>query len=96
MAEIDNKVCSIDDLQEASRIFEEEFKRVLDDNAPIKTYQHHKNYNPHLSEATKLLIKDRNTLQEQARNSNDPIIHMRAKERAKEVKMAVRKDKREG
>ena len=40
--------------------------RILDNCAPVKTFQTRENYAPHLKEATKLLMEERNNVQKAA------------------------------
>ena len=96
LAEIDAKVCGQNDLQEAARVFGELFGEVLEANAPTRTIQMHRNYNPHLTERTKYMIKERRRLQNLAKETDDPEAHRRANQLAQEVKIQVRKDKRDG
>ena len=60
-ANIDTLVCQEEDVEEAANIFGTLFLKILNENAPIKTIQVHKNYNPHISEVTKGLIRERKT-----------------------------------
>ena len=92
---IDQKVCQIDDLEEAASLFGHLFGKVLDANAQIKTVQLRKNYNPHITELTKDMIKERNRLLAMARATCDLDTHLQARQLVTEVKNAVRKDKME-
>ena len=40
--------------------------RILDNSAPVKTFQTRDNYAPHLKEETKILMEERNNVQKTA------------------------------
>ena len=66
---INEHVTSQDSIDGAATIFQNEFEAILNFHAPLKTVQVRKNYCPFLSEETKISIKERNTLFEEARKS---------------------------
>ena len=54
-----------------------------------------KHYLPELTQETKALIEERKALQEEASSSRNPVLLKEFKIKAKEVKKAVEKDKKE-
>ena len=63
-------IYSCDDIDTAAQLFSEKFSRVLDQQAPVKTFQTRSKYVPWLSTTTKQLIKDRDQAQRRAAISN--------------------------
>ena len=51
----------------ANSIFEEKFLEILEQEAPMKNFQHRKNYKSWIGQDTKLLIEERNLAKEEAR-----------------------------
>ena len=64
-------------------------------HAPIRTIQMRKNYSPYVSERTKLLIKDRNTLKEEAVKIGNIENEKEVKKMGKKIKKAVIEDELE-
>ena len=93
---INISVTSHNNIETASEAFRNEFNAILDVHAPIKTIQIRRRYCPYLSEETKLLMKDRDVLHKEATKHGDPDLLKEFKEKAKEVKKAVEKDKKLG
>ena len=90
---INEHVTSQDSIDGAATIFQNEFEAILNFHAPLKTVQVRKNYCPFLSEETKISIKERNTLFEEARKSGDPVLLQEFKTKSKEVKQIISMDK---
>jgi hypothetical protein len=57
---INQKIMRCTDLETASRIFQEEFGKILENHAPVKVLQTRNHYLPYLSDETKLLMEERN------------------------------------
>ena len=68
---IDEAVTACDDFDEAAQVFKDIFGHALDRHAPRKIFQTRKNYVPYLSEETKLLMAERDALQEEATKHGD-------------------------
>ena len=92
---INEKVTTLKDMEEAAKVFEEQFSDILDFHAPVKTFQMRKNYLTQISQETKLLIAERKTLQEEAISTGNPVLQQDFKIKCKEVKKAVKKDEKE-
>ena len=71
---IDSDVTAYGNVEQAAQVFKESFKHVLDKHAPIKTFQMRKHYSPFVSDNTKALMKERNTLKELATNTGDKVL----------------------
>ena len=69
-----------DDIDEAGDIFVRVFNEILDKHAPIKTIQNRTNYVPYLTNDIKNLMKQRDTLKEEAAKSGNINIHNQYKE----------------
>ena len=82
-------------MEEAAKVFERKFSEILDFHAPMKTYQMRKHYLPHISEETKLLIKERKTLHEEAVRTGNTILLKEFKNKSREVKKAIKDDLKE-
>jgi hypothetical protein len=92
---LNEAVCACDDLEDASKLFEETFRNILDIHAPIKTFQMRKYYSPYVSDRTKLLMKERNELKEEATNSGNKESEKEYKKKGKAIKKAIGEDERE-
>ena len=90
---INNSVTSHATIEGAAMAFRNEFRAILDHHAPIKTIQIRNNYCPFLSQETKVLISERNTLQEEASKSGDVVLAEEFKTKAKEIKKIVNHEK---
>ena len=77
----------------ATNKFTEIFKNILDKHAPIRVFQNRKNYAQWLSDARKLLIKERNKLKQQFRFSNDPNTFNRYKRLRNQIKSKLSTEK---
>ena len=95
-SQIDDLVCQEPDLDTAAEMFSTMFSSILNNNAPVRTIHIRRNYNPSISETTKELMGRRKVLQELARSSDDPQVHLELRGLVREIKAAVRRDKREG
>ena len=71
---INEKVVAENDIEEAAKVFHEIFSEVLDFHAPMKIFQMRKNYSPEISSETKLLISERNALQQEATATNSKVL----------------------
>ena len=65
---------------------------IFNHHAPVKTFQMRKNHCPHLSEETKLMIHERNTLQKEASKDGDRFFMEEFKNKLKETKKGNMKD----
>ena len=92
---INEKVLAHDNIEEAATEFKEQFSTILDAHAPIKTFQMRKNYLPQLSAETKLLMAERGALHEEATTTGNPLLLKEFKLKVKEVKKAIKKDKKD-
>ena len=86
---------NVNDIDEAAEKFKNIFVEVLDKHAPLKVIQVRKNYVPYLSEETKILMKERDTLKIDATKYNDEVLFKEYKKKRKEVKEKLKKDKEE-
>ena len=93
---INTSVTSHDTIEGAAEAFRNEFSAILNYNAPVRTIQIRKRYCPYLTEETKILIAERNTLHEEASRSNDKVLLEEFKIKAREVRKAVTRDKKQG
>ena len=64
----DDVLCSSDP-DEASDLFEREFRLILDKHAPLKVIQNRSHYVPYISPEIKKEMEDRNSLKEHATHS---------------------------
>ena len=78
-SDINQTVTACDELEVAAEMFETKFKVILDNHAPVKTYQMRTNYSPFLSVGTKISMAGRDLLREEA-------IKLGSKEKTAEVK----------
>ena len=79
----------------AAEAFENIFKHILNEHAPMKVFHMRKNYNPYVSEETKELILNRKALQEEAAKTKCKELKKEFNQLCKEVKKAVTKDEEE-
>ena len=91
---IDNDVTACGNVEEAAKVFEERFKKILDIHAPIKTFQMRKHYSPYVSDETKALMIERNALKEQATTEGDKEAEKKFKKKGKEIKKALIEDEK--
>ena len=71
---INNSVTSHDNIETAAEAFRNEFKAILDFHAPVKTIQVRRNYCPYIKEETKVMMKERAVLQEEASKHADKVL----------------------
>ena len=90
---INTDVIACDNVEDAAEIFENRFKSILDKHAPVKIFQMRKHYSPYLSEKTKTLLKERNSLKEEATATGDKDAEKQAKKKGREIKKAMVEDK---
>ena len=81
-----NTILDMNDVDEASNYFEKIFSQILDNHAPVKTFQTRTNYAPWLSKTTKADIELRNELKKQSITSNDPDILKKYKSLRNKIK----------
>ena len=91
-----------ENVNEAVRIFSEKLTKVLDQMAPVKTFQIRSNFSPWLSEATKELMQERNISQRIASETKKPedwlkykILRNKVNNRLKREKVNWQKNKLE-
>ena len=65
-SDINNVVTALDNVEDAAREFENKFRLILDQHAPLKVFQTRKNFSPYLSESTKSMMAARNSWKETA------------------------------
>ena len=94
-SDINRAVTAHDNLEKAAEEFEKQFRAILDNHAPVTTFQMRKNYSPFLSKETKELIIGRDSWKEVATKRGMKSAHKIAKNLGKEVKKAVIKDEKE-
>ena len=94
-SQLNEKITACDDLEEAAKIFEEDFRTILDKHAPIKKFQVRKNYLPYVSDETKLLFEERKVLKEESIRTDDVILEKEAKRLGKEIKKSLIKDEKD-
>ena len=91
---INERVVAENDIEEAATVFQDMFSEVLNFHAPMKIFQMRKHYSPEISAETKLLINERNILQQEATVTGNNLLLKEFKEKAKEVKKAQLDDKK--
>ena len=89
---INAKVLACENLATAASVFEEKFLEILDFHAPIKIFQTRKNYVPYLSEETKMLMRERDTLKKAATERLDEVLMKEFKKKRNEVKNRLKMD----
>ena len=94
-SQLNEKITACEDLEEAAKIFEEDFRAILDKHAPVKKFQVRKNYLPYASEETKLLFEERKILKEESIKTGDAILEKEAKRLGKEIKKSLIKDEKD-
>ena len=83
------------DLETAAKIFQQKFSKLLDKHAPVKIFQSRNHYLPYLSKETKLLMKDRDALKEEATKSGDEELFAEYKVKRNEVKSRLKNEEAE-
>ena len=91
---INSDVTAKKNIEDAALEFETAFKEILDMHAPIKVFQMRKNYSPYLSDATKELIKIRNSWKQIAVKQGYRSAEKIAKEAGKAIKKSIANDKK--
>ena len=89
---INQKIMRCTELETASRIFQEEFGKILENHAPVKVLQTRNHYLPYLSDETKLLMEERNALKEEATKLSDDQLFDEYKRKRNEVKARLEKE----
>ena len=92
---INKDVTSCNTIDEAAEVFEKSFKQILDHHAPIKTFQMRKHYSPYVSDRTKLLMMERNSLKEEAVTHGDKHAEKESKKIGKQIKKALADDEKQ-
>ena len=72
---IESVVTSIQSIDQAAQVFQDMFTFLLDRYAPVKVFHIRKHYVPYLSEETKLLMEERDSLKLEATKKKDPVLH---------------------
>ena len=91
---IKEEVIKHNTINDAANAFEKEFKQILDKHAPTKTIIIKKKCAPYLSEETKMKISQRKSLQTRIMFSNDPEEKRQFNKINKEVKNAIKHEKK--
>ena len=65
------KVFESNEIDEATKLFTDAFKEVLDKHAPLKIIQNRVNYQPYVTDKIKQIMEDRDILKEKAAESGD-------------------------
>ena len=91
---IDKDVTACTNVEEASKVFEQSFKDILDKHAPIKTFQMRKHYSPYVSDNTKRLMEERNNLKKEAVAEGNKVAEKEFKKKGKEIKKALINDEK--
>ena len=73
-SDINKKVTDAEDIEDATKIFQDVFCDVLHRHAPVKIFQTRKNYVPYLSEEMRRLMKEREALKEEATKTGDEVL----------------------
>ena len=81
-------------INDAANAFEKEFKQILDKHAPTRTIIIKKKCAPYISEETKMKISQRKSLQTRIMFSNDPEEKRQFNKINKEVKNAIKHEKK--
>ena len=92
-SEINSKVVESDNIDVAAEIFRDIFSRVLNNHAPVRTFQTRKNYVPFLSDEMKRLLKERDALKEEATKTGDEILMNEYRQRRNFIKENLVKEK---
>ena len=83
------------DLENAAKLFGRKFSDILELHAPMKTLFVRKNYRPDISIETKFLIKEKHILQKEALRTGNIVLLEEFKNKCKEVKKAIKYDKKQ-
>ena len=94
-SEITKNVTECDDLDIAAKLFEDDFRSILDRHAPIKVFQMRKNYSPYLTTETKLLMEERNVIKEEMTKNGDTELARELKVLNKAIAKAVKQDEKD-
>ena len=94
-SKINESVTACDDLDAAAEVFEEMFREILDNHAPIKVFQMRKNYTPYLSEETKMLMKEQKVLKEEMTRNGDLTLAKELKHISKEISKNINRDEKD-
>ena len=84
---------TISDIDLAAQVFQNIFCSLLDKHSPVKVFQVRKHYVPYISDETKILMAERDSLKKESIKQNDPILHEEFKLKRNEVKRAIEADK---
>ena len=94
-SDINHTVTYHQTIEEASEVFEKEFKAILDKHAPVKIFQMRKNYAPFVSEDTKKIMEARDSWKKIAVKFGYKGAQKTARKLGKEIKKALKSDKKE-
>lgn len=87
-------VLEADNPDEAAEAFTRIFSAVADNHAPIKIFQTRLNYAPWVSDATKVLMKERNYLKSLSTSSDDPSVLREYKDLRNKIKQINETEKK--
>ena len=76
---IDDIVTTISDVDLAAQVFQNIFCSLFYKHAIVKVFQVRKHYVPYLSDETKILMAERDSLKKESIKQNDPILHAELK-----------------
>ena len=73
-SDLNSIVTGAEMIESAADAFKNILRSILNHHAPMKTFHMRRNYNPHISEDTKDLIRNRNAVQEEATRTKSKIL----------------------
>ena len=94
-SDINIVVTALDNVEDAAREFENKFRLILDQHAPLKVFQTRKNFSPYLSESTKSMMAARNSWKELAVKFGYKSAMKIVKDLGKDIKKAIVKDRKD-
>ena len=92
---LNQKVLNCEDLETAADTFQQEFGQILDRHAPLKIFQSRNHYLPYLSAETKILMRERDALKEEATKGEDASLFEEYKRKRNEVKSRLKTEEAE-
>ena len=94
-SDINIVVTALDNVEDAACEFENKFRLILDQHAPLKVFQTRKNFSPYLSESTKSMMAARNSWKELAVKFGYKSAMKIVKDLGKDIKKAIVKDRKD-
>ena len=94
-SELNAEILACNNIEDAAKKFENIFSTILNRYAPIKLYQCRSHYVPFISPDTQLLMKERDTLKEEATSTGCKNLLAEYKKKRNQVKARVVSDKTE-